>query len=318
MLALLGIAVVLLAVFGGFVLERGNPYVLMQPAELLIVVGAAIGIVVVANPPAVMRRMARGVFAAFRPPVHTSHSFLRYLRMLYEVFVFVQRAGVVELENDVENPPGSRIFSNYPDFLKDQTTRDFICDSLRMLVIGVTTPHELDQLMDLDIDVQRQGRQEPVSALSTVADALPGLGIVAAVLGVVITMQAIGGAPETIGQKVAAALVGTFLGILLCYGVVGPVAARMETMSGTETQFLQVLRIAIVAFARGSSPILAVEYARRSIPVELRPSFVDMEITIKRDARIPPAPKPDVPAGAIPGASKPYVPEEAHAAVQPA
>jgi chemotaxis protein MotA len=322
MLALLGIAVVLCAVFGGFLLERGNPWVLMQPAELLIVVGAAIGIVVVANPPAVMRKMARGALGAFRPAVHTSRSFLRYLRMLYEVFAFVQRAGIVELESDVENPANSRIFSNYPDFLKDQPTRDFICDSLRMLVIGVTTPHELDQLMDLDIDVQRQGRLEPVSALSTVADALPGLGIVAAVLGVVITMEAIGGSPETIGQKVAAALVGTFLGILLCYGVVGPVAARMENMSSTESQFLQVLRIAIVAFARGSSPILAVEYARRSIPVELRPSFIDMEITIKRDAKVPPAPKPDVPgivpASPIPAAPIPSVAETAHAAVQSA
>jgi chemotaxis protein MotA len=318
MLALLGIAVVLLAVFGGFILEKGNPYVLMQPAEVLIVVGAAIGIVLVANPPAVMRKMARGAFAAFRPPVHTSGSFLRYLRMLYEVFSFVQRAGIIELESDVENPADSRIFSNYPDFLKDRPTREFVCDTLRMLVIGVTTPHDLDQLMDLDIDVQRQGRQEPAGALSTVADALPGLGIVAAVLGVVITMGAIGGAPETVGQKVAAALVGTFLGILLCYGVVGPVAARMETMSGTETQFLQVLRIAIVAFARGGSPILAVEYARRSIPVELRPSFIDMEITIKRDAKIPPAPKLDVPLAPIPAAPKPPVQEDAHAAVQPA
>ncbi len=318
MLALIGIAVVFLAVFGGFLLERGNPYVLMQPAELLIVVGAAIGIVVVANPPAIMRKMARGAFAAFRPPVHTSHSFLRCLRMLYEVFAFVQRAGIVELENDVENPAKSRIFSHYPDFLKDQPTRDFVCDSLRMLVIGVTTAHELDQLMDLDIDVQRQGRHEPASALSTVADALPGLGIVAAVLGVVVTMEAIGGAPEAIGQKVAAALVGTFLGILLCYGVVGPVAARMETMSGTETQFLQVLRIAIVAFARGSSPILAVEYARRSIPVELRPSFFEMEITIKRDARIPPAPKPDAPGTPTAAAPQPSVSEAAHAEVQPA
>jgi chemotaxis protein MotA len=318
MLALLGIAVVLLAVFGGFILERGNPYVLIQPAELLIVVGAAIGIVLVANPPAIMRKMARAAFAAFRPLVHTSHSFLLYLRMLYEVFTFVQRAGIVELENDVETPAKSRIFANYPDFLKDQPTRDFICDSLRMLVIGVTTARELDQLMDLDIDVQRQGRHEPVSALSTVADALPGLGIVAAVLGVVITMEAIGGAPETIGQKVAAALVGTFLGILLCYGVVGPVAARMETMSGTETQFLQVLRIAIVAFARGSSPILAVEYARRSIPVELRPSFVDMEITIRRDAKIPSTSKPAIPGMVpipVPAAPEPPVPEDAHAAV---
>ena len=319
MLALLGIAVVLLAVFGGFLMEKGNPYVLMQPAELLIVVGAAIGIVVVANPPAVMRKMASGAFAAFRSPVHTSRSFLRYLRMLYEVFAFVQRAGIVALEDDVEDPAKSRIFSNYPEFLKDQTTRDFVCDSLRMLVIGVTTPHELDQLMDLDIEVQRQGRHEPVNGLSTVADALPGLGIVAAVLGVVITMEAIGGAPETVGEKIAAALVGTFLGIFGCYGVVGPVAARMENMSGTETQFLQVLRIAIVAFARGSSPILAVEYARRSIPAELRPSFLEMEITIKRDARIPAVPKPGIPeAVPIPAAPKPSVPETAHVEVQPA
>jgi chemotaxis protein MotA len=132
-----------------------------------------------------------------------------------------------------------------------------------------------------------------VSALHTVADSLPGLGIVAAVLGVVITMEAIGASPETVGQKVAAALVGTFLGILLCYGVVGPVAARLETMCESQAQFLQVLRVAICSFARGASPLLAVEYARRSIPVELRPSFVLMESTIKRDARIPAVPKPD-------------------------
>jgi chemotaxis protein MotA len=140
--------------------------------------------------------------------------------------------------------------------------------------------------------VQRRGRHEPVNALGSVADALPGLGIVAAVLGVVITMEAIGGAPETIGQKVAAALVGTFLGILLCYGVVGPLASRLEGLSEAHAQFLHVLRIAIVSFARGSSPLLAIEYARRSIPVELRPSFIEMETSIRRDARVPPIPKP--------------------------
>jgi chemotaxis protein MotA len=292
MLVLIGIALVFLAVFGGFLLERGNPWILMQPAELLIVGGAAAGITLVANPPDVIRKMWRGAAAAFRAPAQTRQSLIRYLRMLYEVFSFVQRAGIVALEQDVEEPAQSAIFANYPEFLADPNTRDFICDSLRMIVIGVTTAHELDQLMDLDIDVQRRGRHEPVTALNAVADALPGLGIVAAVLGVVITMEAIGGAPETIGQKVAAALVGTFLGILLCYGVVSPVAARLENMSEAHSQFLQVMRVAIVAFARGSSPILAVEYARRSVPVELRPSFLDLETGIKRDAHIPPAPKP--------------------------
>lgn len=295
MLAILGIAAVFLAVFGGFLLEKGNPWVLFQPAELLIVGGAAAGILVVANPVAVIRRMGRGVRAAFRPAVRTPQVFLMYMRMLYEVFVYSQRAGIVELEDDTDKPENSRIFSNYPQFLADPVARNFVCDSLRMLVLGVTTAHELDQLMDLDIEVQRRGRHEPVGALASIADALPGLGIVAAVLGVVVTMEAIGGAPEVVGQKVAAALVGTFLGILLCYGVVGPIAARLEHLGEEEAQFYQVLRIAIVSFARGASPLLAIEYARRSIPDELRPSFADMEVSIKRDAKIPPVIKPGEP-----------------------
>ncbi|MGD0778825.1 MAG: flagellar motor stator protein MotA [Candidatus Solibacter sp.] len=298
MYALIGIAAVFAAVLGGFLLESGNLYVLFQPAELLIVGGAAAGIVMVANPPALMRKMLRGCLAAFRSPPRTRQAFLRNMRMLYEIFCFIQRAGVMEFEQDVEDPVTSRIFSNHPDFLRDPSTRDFVCDSLRMLVIGVTTPADLDQLMDLDIEVQRRDHHEPAAALHAVADALPGLGIVAAVLGIVITMQAIGGAPELVGQKVAAALVGTFLGILLCYGVVGPVATRLEKLAETEAQLLQVLRIAIVAFARGASPILALEYARRSVPVELRPSFLDMEIVIKRDAKIPPVQKPNLPEDA--------------------
>ena len=291
MLALIGIALVFLAVLGGFALERGNLFVLLQPAEVLIVGGAALGITLAANPPAVLRKIAKDARRVFRASPYNREYFLRHLRMLYEVFVYTRRAGPTALESDVEDPDNSRIFTNHPGFLRDHVTRDFVCDSLRMLVIGITSPHELDQLMDLDIDVQRRSRQDPVTALSALADALPGLGIVAAVLGVVITMEAIGGSPDTVGQKVAAALVGTFLGILGCYGVVGPAAARLAHLSESETQFLQVLRVAMVAFARGASPILAVEYARRSIPIELRPTFLDMEKTIKRDARIPPRPK---------------------------
>ena len=292
MLALLGLIIVFSAVFGGYLVEKGNPYVLLQPAELLIVGGAALGIVLVANPPALIRKMASGAFTAFRSAPYSRYSYLRSLRMLYEVFSFAQRAGAMALENDVENPQSSRIFSQYPELLKEVDTMRFLCDSLRLLVIGITTPQELDHLMDLDIEVQRRGQHEPVSALSSVADALPGLGIVAAVLGVVITMEAIGGSPETVGQKVAAALVGTFLGILLCYGVVGPIASRLENVAAARTHRLEMLRHATVAFARGSSPILSVEYGRRSIPVDVRPAFEEMEITIRRDAKIPPVAPP--------------------------
>lgn len=292
MLALLGMVLVFVAVFGGYLLERGNPYVLMQPAELLIIGGAATGIILVSNPWRVILKMIQGVAGSFRRPAQDKASFLRHLQMLYEVFVYSQRAGgIAALENDIEKPEKSQIFSRYREFLVDTAAREFICDSLRMLVIGATTPPELDLLMDLDIDVQRRGRHEPVNALGAVAEALPGLGIVAAVLGVVITMEAIGGAPETIGQKVAAALVGTFLGILLCYGVVGPLAARLEHRNEIQNQFFQVIRTAIVSYARGASPILAVEYARRSIPTELRPSFVEMETGIKQHAQIPPLPQ---------------------------
>jgi chemotaxis protein MotA len=299
MLALFGIVLVFAAVFGGFLVEKGNPWVLMQPAELLIIGGAATGIIMVSNPLPVIRKMALGVLTAFRPPRRGKASFLKHLRMLYEVFVYSQRAGgVMQLEGDVDDPERSRIFANHPEFLEDKATREFVCDSLRMLVIGATTPHELDHLMDLDIEVQRHGRHDPVNAMHAVAEALPGLGIVAAVLGVVITMSALGAAPETIGEKVAAALVGTFLGILLCYGVVGPLASRLESVSETQAQFQQVLRVALFSWARGASPILAIEYARRSIPVELRPTFDEMETSIKRDAIIPSAPSAEHGGGA--------------------
>ena len=293
MLAILGILLVFAAVIGGFLMERGNPWVLMQPAELLIICGAGAGIVLVSNSPAGIRKMLRGFSAFFtRASVTPNHSSnISGCCMSCSCI----RSGPAESckSSRMSKSGQSPIFFRYPEFLRDRETCSFVCDSLRMLVIGVTLPHELSELMELDIEIQRRGRHEPSNALSAVAEALPGLGIVAAVLGVVITMEAIGGAPETIGQKVAAALVGTFLGILLCYGVVGPLASRLESLTEAHAQFLQVLRIAIVAFARGSSPMLAIEYARRSIPVELRPSFIEMETTLRRDARIPAIAKSD-------------------------
>lgn len=292
MLALLGIIVVFVAVLGGYVLEKGNPWVLLQPVEFLIIGGAALGIILVSNPPVVIRKMLKGLRETFHSAKHTRESYLQHLRLLFEIFSLARRSGPVILESHVEEPDSSSIFSNYPDLLDDRGTLVFILDSLRMLVLGAGEPHHLGYLMDLDIDIQQRGRHEPVRALNSVADALPGLGIVAAVLGVVITMQSIGGAPELIGEKVAAALVGTFLGILLCYGVVGPVASRLEGQGEARTHHLQVLRTGIAAFAAGISPILAVEAARRSIPVEWRPSFEEMHITVRREAHIPSASVP--------------------------
>jgi chemotaxis protein MotA len=180
------------------------------------------------------------------------------------------------IESDVEDPSKSPVFSKHPKFLNDHHVRDFVCDTLRMAVTG-TKPFDLDQLLELDMEVHHQDAGEPIAALSTMADSLPGLGIVAAVLGVVMTMSALGGPPEEIGRKVAAALVGTFLGILLCYGFVGPIAANMAKSADENRAYLYVLRVVMISFLKGAAPIMAVEAARRAIPGNVRPSFHEVE-----------------------------------------
>ncbi len=178
----------------------------------------------------------------------------------------------------------SAIFKNYPDFLNDHHARDFVCDTLRMAITGGVEPFDMDQMMELDMEVHHQQATEPVNALTTMADALPGLGIVAAVLGVVITMGALGGPPEEIGHKVAAALVGTFLGILLCYGVAGPLSSNMAKTADEHNGYLHVLRVLLLSFLKGSAPIIAIEMGRRAIPAHVRPSFDEMEKRCKNQA----------------------------------
>ncbi|MGA8200469.1 MAG: MotA/TolQ/ExbB proton channel family protein, partial [Candidatus Sulfotelmatobacter sp.] len=170
----------------------------------------------------------------------------------------------------------SPIFSKGPALFKNHHIRDFVCDSLRMAITGVDA-FDLDSTLDLDLEVHHHDAEQPTAALSSVADSLPGLGIVAAVLGIVITMSAMGGPPEEIGKKVAAALVGTFLGILLCYGLVGPIAANMVKVAADEHAYLYVLRVLMVSFLKGTAPIMAVEVARRAVPGHVRPSFKELE-----------------------------------------
>src|SRR6478736_1302587 len=178
--------------------------------------------------------------------------------MLSELFTRARKAGMPALERDFEDPPKSPVFTKYPKFLANHHVVDFMCDTLRMAIGGGIATFDLDQMMEMDMEVHHQGATQTVSALSTVADALPGLGIVAAVLGVVITMGALGGPPEEIGHKVAAALVGTFLGILLCYGFIGPMAANMAKAADEEHAYLGVLKVVVISFLKGTAPIMAV------------------------------------------------------------
>src|SRR5271157_4799389 len=203
--------------------------------------------------------------------------YLDTLRMMYQFLNKVRREGLLSVENDAEKPAESMIFKEYPEFLNDHHARDFLCDTLRTAITGGVEPFDMDQMMELDMEVHHHGAMQPVNALTTVADALPGLGIVAAVLGVVITMGSLGGPPEAIGHKVAAALVGTFLGILLCYGLVGPIGSYMGKEAEEEHAFLYVLRVLMVSFIKGNAPVQSVEIARWAIPMNARPTFEEVE-----------------------------------------
>src|SRR5882672_7394168 len=296
MFVIIGIVLVIAAIVGGYLMEHGNLRVLIQPAELLIIGGAAIGTVLIANPLHILKAIAGGVAGAFGGSKFGKEKYLETLKMMYELFTRARKEGLMALEADSDDPEKSPVFSKYPKFLKDHHALAFVCDTIRMASGGGVEPFDVDQMMELDMDVHHHDTSQPIAALSTMADALPGLGIVAAVLGVVITMGSLGGPPEEIGHKVAAALVGTFLGILLCYGLIGPIAANMLKATEEEHAYYMVMRVIIVSFIKGSPPTIAVEFGRRAIPGNVRPTFQETEKYIKDKggdtAAAPPAEKP--------------------------
>jgi chemotaxis protein MotA len=286
MFAILGILLVFCSVIGGFLMEKGNIHVLLQPAELLIIAGAASGTLLSANPAHIIKAILNGLMGLLKGSPFGKERYLSTLKMMYQFLNKVRKEGLLSVEMDVEEPEKSSIFKNYPEFLTDHHARNFVCDTLRMAITGGVDPFDMDQMMDLDMEVLAHEATQPVSSLSTVADALPGLGIVAAVLGIVITMGALGGAQEEIGKKVAAALVGTFLGILLCYGVVGPLSSAMAKTADAQNEYLHVLRVLMLSFLKGSAPMIAIEMGRRAIPAHVRPSFDEMEKNCKSHAAI--------------------------------
>jgi chemotaxis protein MotA len=291
MFSIIGIVVVFGAVLGGFLMEKGPIPVLIQPSEFLIIGGAAIGTLLAANPMYVLKKIIGALTSVLKGSKYSRARYIETLKMMFQIFNKARKEGLAGIETDIEEPAKSPVFSKYPNFQADHHVRDFVCDTLRMAVTGGASAFDLDQMMEQDMDVHHAGEAQIVSSLSTVADSLPGLGIVAAVLGVVVTMSALGGPPEELGHKVAAALVGTFLGILLCYGVVGPLGSNLSKIVDEEHAYYHVLRVLLLGFIKGMSPSLAIEMARRSIPEHVRPNFQDVEKACRQkdEAAAPPA-----------------------------
>jgi chemotaxis protein MotA len=282
MFVIIGLALVIGALMGGYLMAGGELLVLMQISEFVIIGGCAIGSLIAANSLHTLKALIAGVLKTLKGPAVSKEIYLELMQMLYELFQFAKREGLIALEPHIEDPETSSILSKYPSFLANHHGVVFLTDTLKVVLSGGVPAHDLEELMDQDLEAHHEEEHIAPAALTTMADAFPALGIVAAVLGVVITMGSISDGPEAVGHHVAAALVGTFLGVLLSYGIVGPVANNMAGIVAKEAKYLVVIKSALLSFAKGAPATVAIEYGRRAIDPENRPSFDETEEAIKR------------------------------------
>lgn len=276
MLAVIGAAIVLGSVLGGYVLEEGHLMALYQPYELLIILGAAVGALVIATPMPVIKNMFSQIIGVFGASP-SKKVYTDVLVMMYELFNVARKDGLVGLEAHIEKPKESAVLSKYSSFIKNQHAVDFLSDTMRLVIMGGVPEHDLDAMLDLDLETHHHENGKPGAALATLADSLPGLGIVAAVLGIVITMGAINGPAEEIGHLVGAALVGTFLGILLAYGFVSPLSTSLGHINEAQGKYFLCIKQGLLAFHKGFAASIAIEFARRAIPDGVRPGFIEVE-----------------------------------------
>lgn len=281
MLPIVGSLVVIASVLGGFVLSHGQLLALWQPFELLIIGGAAFGGFLTSNPPKVVKAVGASLVGVIKGPRYKRQDYVDILLLMYELMKLSQRNGSMSLESHVEDPPKSAIFSKFPSLLNDHHLLEFITDCLRMIITADMNPQELEPLLELEMETHHHEAEAPAHALSKMSDSLPGFGIVAAVLGIVITMGSIGGEISEVGAHVAAALVGTFLGILLAYGFIGPISVAMELRAKEDSRAFECVKAALVANLHGYSPMIAIEFARKSLSINVRPSFGELEKHIK-------------------------------------
>jgi chemotaxis protein MotA len=283
MLIIIGFVVVLGCVAGGFVLSQGNLAALWQPYELLIIGGAAFGAFMAANPSSVLKAVIANVLGALKGSKYKKDVYLELLSLMYDLLQKSRKEGMMAIEADIEEPAESALFSKYPKIASDHHIMDFICDYLRLMVGGNMNPFELENLIDMELAAHHKEAEMPGEAVTRVSDALPGFGIVAAVLGIVITMSFIGGEPAVLGHHVASALVGTFLGILMAYGFVGPLATAMEHNAREEAKFYECVKVCLMAAVNGYNPQVAVEFGRKVMYASVRPSFSELEEHIKNN-----------------------------------
>lgn len=281
MFTIIGMVVVFVSVIGGYMLEHGNLHVLFQPIELMIIGGASLGAFVIASPIKIIKAVIANLIGMLKGKSYSKESYIETLMLLGEIFNKIRKEGLISIEGDIEEPEKSKIFSSHPTILKNHHVTTLITDTLRMVMTTGMSSHELEALLDAELEAMHEELIVPAQAVNSVADGMPALGIVAAVLGVIITMGKISEPPEVLGHSIGAALVGTFLGVLLSYGFIAPMAKSMEYIASEERDYLNVVKMALVSSAGGASPQIALEFGRRIIPGHVKPSFLEVEQAFK-------------------------------------
>jgi chemotaxis protein MotA len=276
MLLIVGLLVVVGAVTGGYLMAGGSLLVLVQPSEFVVIGGAAIGSLIVSTPKTVLLGIVAKIKGAMGAGT-AKEDYVDLLSMLYQVFKQVQQGGVMSLEPHFEDPSKSPLLTRYPKFLGRHEAVDFLADSVKIIIVGGIASHDLEALMDEDLKAHHDEALRPSSALTKIGDALPGLGIVAAVLGVVITMGHIDAPAAEVGHHIGAALVGTFLGILMSYGFVQPLAGALEARVNEDSYYCLCIKAGLLSVYKGNPPAIAVEFARRVLPHSVRPTFNETE-----------------------------------------
>ena len=279
MFFIIGVIVVFASVFGAYSVH-GNLLVLWQPLEFVIIFGAAIGAFVIANPMSVLMGAVKSFGLVLGGAKFKKKAYEELLAVLYSVFKLAKTKGDLALEAHVEKPNESTLFANYPSFQKNHEAVEFLCDYLRLLTLGANNPHEVEAVMDKELDLHHAETLAISTALKTMSDGLPALGIVAAVLGVIVTMGSITEPPEVLGKLIGAALVGTFSGILFSYGLVGPIASSMENAFNADASYLVCVKTAIIGHMQGYAPQVSVEFARKTLSHHVRPTFAEVETMV--------------------------------------
>lgn len=277
MKTIVGIVIVIIMTMGSYAMDHGHLEVLWMPFEFAIILGSAIGAFVIGNSPTNLKRVQKYLPMVFKKAKHTKQSYIDLLSVLYQTFKLAKTKGMLALEAHIEKPEESELFKAFPSFLSDHHAVDFFADYLRLITLGSDKPYELENLMDQELEVHHAEDHAVAASIQNMADGMPALGIVAAVLGVIKTMGSITEPPEVLGHMIGGALVGTFFGVWVSYGYLAPLSSSLGTILETESKYLSVIKVGLLAHLNGYAPSISIEYARKSIPSHLRPTFIEME-----------------------------------------